>query len=129
VPQATILQLDVADADQPAGPAVADLERVEALPYLAVNLAKAPRELLYELFEVTRLSVRVHGRGDEVTITVTLPSDQLPKAAHTAERISDAMTPSTPKNPPDLGQMGLSGSCAYPRWDSNPRYRRERPAS
>lgn len=124
---ALLAQLDV--ADQEAGPTPADLTRIEALPYLAVNLAKAPRKLLSELFEVTRLSVHVHGRGDEVTITVTLPVDQLPKTAEAAERISDAMSATQPKSSTDLGQPSLGGSCLYPRWDSNPRYRRERPAS
>jgi hypothetical protein len=81
---AAIARLD--KADQSAGPKTADLGRLEALPYLAINLAKAPRELLHELFEVTQLSVNVHGRGDEVTITVRLPMDHLPKMAQAAEK-------------------------------------------
>ena len=123
----TIAELD--KAERSVGQKTADLGRLEALPYLAVNLAKAPRELLGELFEVTQLSVNVHGRGDEVTITVRLPIDHLPKTAQAAETISDAMTATEPKSSVDLGQPSLGGSCLYPRWDSNPRYRRERPAS
>ncbi len=92
---AIIEQLDAADL--PAEQTATDLSRLEALPYLALNLAKAPRELLYELFEVTRLGVQVHGRGDEVTITVKLPGDQLPKTAQAAERISDAMASTNQK--------------------------------
>jgi len=56
---AAIAHLD--DADQPAGPGKADLSPLESLPYLAVNLAQAPRELLHELFEITQLSVHVDG--------------------------------------------------------------------
>jgi hypothetical protein len=56
-------------------------------------------------------------------------SDQLPKTARTAEKISDAMTSTEPKNAADLSQLRSGGCCLYPRWDSNPRYRRERPAS
>jgi site-specific DNA recombinase len=120
---------DLDEADEKTAPIAAGLSRLDALPYLAVHLAKAPRELLYELFEVTQLSVHVHGLGEEVTITVKLPGDQLPKTAEAAERISDAMTSTTPKNAADLGQLRSGGCCLYPRWDSNPRYRRERPAS
>ncbi len=86
---ANIARLDAADL--PGERTAADIGRLDALPYLAVNLVKAPRELLHELFEVTRLSVYVHGPGDEVTITVKLPVDHLPTTAQTAERISDAM--------------------------------------
>lgn len=92
--RAVIAQLDAADTAEPKPP---DLGLLAALPYLAVNLASAPRELLYELFEVTRLSVHVHGLGDEVTITVKLPVDHLPKAALAAERISDAMASTNQK--------------------------------
>lgn len=92
---ATIAQLEAADV--PAARAATDLSRLDALPYLAVNLAKAPRELLYELFQVTQLSVHVHGRGDEVTIKVKLPVDRLPKTAQAAERISDAMSSTNQK--------------------------------
>ncbi len=86
---AAIAELDT--ADQSAGSKEADLSLLEALPFLAINLAKAPRELLYELFEITQLSVHVDGLGEEVTITVKLPVDRLPKTAQAAERISDAM--------------------------------------
>jgi site-specific DNA recombinase len=122
-------QLDEAEANQPASPTVADLRRLEALPYLAANLATAPRSLLYELFEATQLTVRVHGLGDQVTIAVRQPVDRLPETAQAAERITDAMSATQPKSSADLGQPSLDGSCLYPRWDSNPRYRRERPAS
>ncbi|MEA5364178.1 hypothetical protein VA596_31920 [Amycolatopsis sp., V23-08] len=46
-----IAELD--EADEKTAPVAADLSRLDALPYLAVHLARAPRDLLYELFEVT----------------------------------------------------------------------------
>ena len=93
--EAAVAKLDATEA--PSRPTTADLGRVDALPYLAVNLARAPRELLHELFEATRLRVDLHGKGEEATITVTLPDNQFPNTALAAERISDAMTPTTQK--------------------------------
>jgi site-specific DNA recombinase len=116
---AAIAQLDEAAADQPAIPTESDLSLLEALPYLAVNLATAPRPLLRELFEATQLTVHVHGLGDEVTITVGLPVDRLPETAQAAERITDAMSATNPKSPSDLGQVDLNGSSSYPHQDSN----------
>jgi hypothetical protein len=61
---------------------------------LAVNLAKAPPEdLLRTLFEVVQLSIQVHDEGEHATMTITLPADQVRKAAGAAGRIGDQMNP------------------------------------
>lgn len=69
------------------------LSILDALPYLAVNLAKAPEDLLRTLFEVVQLSVQVHDEGEHATMTITLPADHVSEVAGTAERIGDQMNP------------------------------------
>ena len=71
-------------------PAAADVGLIDALPYLALNLAKGP--LLRTLFEVTQLSVQVDDDGDRATLKITLPEDQLPEITEAAERKTDEMS-------------------------------------
>jgi site-specific DNA recombinase len=66
---------------------------LDALPYLAVNLAKVPEDLLRTLFEAVQLSIQVHDEGEHATMTITLPADQVSKVAGAAERIGDQMNP------------------------------------
>lgn len=54
-------------------PTVDDLSLLDGLPYLALNLVKAPEALLRTLFEV----VQLHDRGEHATLTITLPADQM----------------------------------------------------
>jgi hypothetical protein len=78
------------------------------LPFLAVNLAKAPEDLLRTFFEVVQLSVQVHDEGEHATMTITLPADQVTKVAGAAERIGDQMNPQgTPE-----GRAGGVLECA-----------------
>ena len=77
----------------PRLPTADDLSLLDELPYLAVNLAKAPEALLRTLFEVVQLGVQVHGGGEHATLTITLPADQVSEVAGAAERISDQMNP------------------------------------
>lgn len=124
------LQRTGADIETPAPPTPSDLSLLDAIPYLRVNLARAPQTLLQMLFEVTQLTVQLNGLGDVVTIGVNLPADQVPAIAEAGERITDAMSaPEIAKSADQNDRRFLGGSCTYPRWDSNPRYRRERPAS
>ncbi len=88
----------LAAVDEPAGaepnkPSAEALSILDALPYLAVNLAKAPEDLLRTLFEVVQLIVQVHDEGEHATMTITLPADQVNEVASTAERIGDQMNP------------------------------------
>jgi hypothetical protein len=41
---------------------------------------------LRRLFEITNLAVRIHDNSDDVTISIRLPADDLPQAAHAAEK-------------------------------------------
>jgi site-specific DNA recombinase len=88
---AAIADLDAADNAEPAPPSAADTRLLDALPYLALNLANAPDELLKHLFEVTQLTVRLDDNSDDATISVRLPADNLYKIAHAAERATDTM--------------------------------------
>lgn len=65
---------------EPAQPSSEDLSLLDSLPYLTVNLAKAPATLLRTLFEVVQLHVQVHDQGEQV-----------PEITGTAERINDQM--------------------------------------
>ncbi|WP_236793284.1 recombinase family protein [Amycolatopsis sp. GM8] len=89
---AATAQLDTADETEPGRPSETDVALLDALPYLAFNLAAAPEPLLRRLFEITQLTVRLHEDSDHVTITIKLPADQLPEITHAAERINQTMT-------------------------------------
>jgi site-specific DNA recombinase len=77
----------------PDKPSSEDLPLLDSLPHLAVNLAKAPANLLRTLFEVIQLRIQIHDQGEHGTLTITLPADQVPEIANTAERINDQMNP------------------------------------
>nr|WP_232328117.1 recombinase family protein [Kibdelosporangium sp. MJ126-NF4]CEL17462.1 Site-specific recombinase [Kibdelosporangium sp. MJ126-NF4]CTQ91311.1 Site-specific recombinase [Kibdelosporangium sp. MJ126-NF4] len=102
---AAIAQLDAADEAEPIRPRKADMELLDALPYLALNLADAPEQLLRRLFEITQLTIRLHEDSDQVTITIKLPADQLPEIAHAAERITQEI-------PADLPGSCVDAVCA-----------------
>ena len=121
-------RVDDADGVEPTRP-TADLECLDALPYLTANLDQAPHELLRRLVDVAQLTIRLHTDDEEATMDIRLPAEQLPKIALTVERTTDAMPTTKTRSADSTSQRTLGGSCTYPRWDSNPRYRRERPAS
>ncbi len=89
---AALAELDAADSQAPARPTAQDTRLLDALPYLAVNLAEAPEQPLRVLFVTTRLAVHLHADSDDVTISIRLPADELPTIAHAAERITNTMT-------------------------------------
>ncbi|GAA5109076.1 recombinase family protein [Haloechinothrix salitolerans] len=105
-----------------------DLAVLDALPFLEANLAHAPERTQRRLFELTRLNIRMNPDDfTEITLEITLPADQLSQVAQlttTLPKRSETKTPSPSPSDGDPRGCGL-----YPRWDSNPRYRRERPAS
>jgi len=88
---AKLAAVDESAGGEPDKPSAEALSILDTLPYLAVNLAKAPEELLRTLFEVAQLSVQVHDEGEHTTMTITLPADQVSEVAGTAERIGDQM--------------------------------------
>ncbi|GAB2954170.1 hypothetical protein GCM10023080_011220 [Streptomyces pseudoechinosporeus] len=89
--EATLAELDAADAAEPARPTPEDADLLDGLPYLALNLVHAPEQLLRRLFEVIQLTIRLHYDPAEATISITLPAEMLPDIAYTAERMHDAM--------------------------------------
>lgn len=87
-----IAQLDGADDTEPHRPRTTDIALLDALPYLALNLTAAPEPLVRRLFEITQLAVRLDDSGNQVTIAITLPADELPDIVRTAEGISGPVT-------------------------------------
>lgn len=104
---AAVAELDAADEAEPATPSADDTALLDHLPYLALNLANAPEELLRRLFEITQLTIGPNGDSDEVTITITLPADDLPHIGHVAERIIETVpsTHNTPAQPAGAGSV------------------------
>ncbi|MFE5501321.1 recombinase family protein [Amycolatopsis japonica] len=88
---ASIAELDEADRTEQRPLDATDIDLLDALPHLALNLAQAPRTLLGTLFDITQLRVELNHSGDQATITIRLPADQLTEVAISAERITDAM--------------------------------------
>jgi site-specific DNA recombinase len=80
-----IAQLDAASKSEPAPPRAVDTALLDALPYLKLNLAKAPDQLVRRLFEITQLAVRMRDDSDDITIEITLPSDRVQDVAEAAE--------------------------------------------
>lgn len=95
---AAVADLDAAAKTEPDKPGEDDIALLDALPFLAINLAEAPEEQLRRLFETMQLTVNLIDDTDEIVITIKLPSDELPQIVHQAERTVEAM-PSTHKTP------------------------------
>ncbi|HYQ66179.1 hypothetical protein [Actinophytocola sp.] len=98
---AAIDDLDAAERAEPTRPAAEDVDLLNALPYLTLNLAQAPQQLLRGLFEITSLTIRLHADSDDATITIRLPATELPVIAEAAERITNTMNTAqeTPAQP------------------------------
>lgn len=95
---AALAGLDAVAQQTPAGPAVENAELLDLLPNLSVNLTNAPEQLLRSLFEVTRLTVRLHPDSNDVTLTIRLPADDLPHIAEAAAKFAET-GPSTQETP------------------------------
>ncbi|KZB82826.1 recombinase family protein [Amycolatopsis regifaucium] len=106
--QAKIAALDEADSSTPRGMTADEVPLIDALPYLATNLAKAPEPYLRALFEAVQLAIVVHDDGEHATITIKLPADKLPEIAQVAERITE------PMNPQDLPAQRAGSACEVP---------------
>lgn len=78
---------------------------LDALPYLALNLARAPQALLRRLFEATQLSIQLNDKADQAMITIRLPADQVATVAATAGQL--AVSADEP-----AGQHGVDAVCA-----------------
>lgn len=83
----------ITDDDNASGPSnVAPANRLDALPYLRANLRHAPADLLHRLLDLTQLTIKVHYKTDQATITATLPADpdSITSIAETASQQSCA---------------------------------------
>ncbi|MCE7001664.1 recombinase family protein [Kibdelosporangium philippinense] len=78
---AALADLDAAETDVPVRPTGQDAGLLDALPYLIDNLTEAPEQLLRGLLDTTHLAVRLHADGNDVTLTIRLPADDLPLIA------------------------------------------------
>lgn len=74
---ATIAGLGRQDIQEPNRPNADQLDLLDALPPLALNLDRAPDELLDHLFDLTQLTVQVHHASNEATLKATLPADDV----------------------------------------------------
>jgi site-specific DNA recombinase len=117
---AAVADLDAADAAEPTRPDPGDATLLDQLPYLRLNLTKAPEPLLRALFEATRLTIDLHEHSDDATITVTLPADDLPAITAAAQNL-----PAEHLTQPQPGQTHRRNVCRCgmcPRQDSNLRH-------
>ncbi|GHF50743.1 hypothetical protein FHX82_003929 [Amycolatopsis bartoniae] len=58
---------------------------LDALPYVAVNLAEAPENQLRRLFENLQFTVRLIGDTNQVHLEIRLPAEDLPEVTNTVE--------------------------------------------
>jgi site-specific DNA recombinase len=72
---ATLAGLDEHERLQPDRPNASQIEILDALPHLAVNLHRAPVELLSRLFDLTQLTIQIHYRTNQATLKAVLPAD------------------------------------------------------
>ncbi|HKR48624.1 MAG TPA: hypothetical protein VJT72_03415 [Pseudonocardiaceae bacterium] len=82
--------MDAADETAPARPNAADVDLLDALPYLIGDLADAPEALLRRLFEASSLTIHITDDGDHVVISVRLPGNKLPEIIGAVEAINEA---------------------------------------
>ncbi|WP_340682789.1 hypothetical protein LCL61_29560 [Amycolatopsis coloradensis] len=101
--QVKIAALDEVDSATPQGMTADEVPLIDALPYLATNLAKAPEPYLRALFEAVQLAIVVHDDGEHATITI-----KLPEIAQVAEKDHRTHEPS------DLPAQRTGSACEVP---------------
>lgn len=111
---ATIADLDREDAGEPERPNADQFGLLDALPHLAVNLCRAPAELVDRLFELTQLTVQVHYASDEATLKVTLPADDVINVAEIGQTVEETMPAQAAECGKSAGQS-LCATCTCPR--------------
>lgn len=83
--------LDRQETQEPDRPSADQLDLLDALPHLAINLHRAPRELLDRVFDLMQLTVQVHYATNEATLKVTLPADDLSDVAAIGHTVAEQM--------------------------------------
>ncbi len=84
---AAIAELDADDEADLGAPHADDIALLDALPYLALNLADAPEEHLRRLFELLDLTVQLIDNTDHIILGITLPADDLPQITRQASAV------------------------------------------
>ncbi|RJQ77834.1 recombinase family protein [Pseudonocardiaceae bacterium YIM PH 21723] len=113
---ALLAELDRQEAAEPDGPHPDAAQLLDALPHLALNLDRAPAEVLDRLFTLTNLTVQVHYETNEATLTVTLPSSGVFALQEMEEEMIKV---AKEKGSTQAGEPGLCESSTCPRSDSN----------
>ena len=88
---ATIAGLDRQEEKEPDRPSADQLDLFDAVPHLAINLHRAPEELLDRLFDLTQLTVQVHYAASEATLKVTLPADDMSDVVEIGHTVAKQM--------------------------------------
>lgn len=88
-----LVELDTADEAAGDTPSTDDVALLDQLPYLVLNLERAPQELLRPLFEILDLRIQLHLDSDAVTLTITLPARMTADLAEAAGRIEEVVPP------------------------------------
>lgn len=112
---AALNDMDQLDEQEPDSPTADQIDILDALPQLAINLHRAPIELLDRLFDLIQLTITIHYQSDEATIRVVLPADHIAAVGTITEAASTQHAADCP-NPPGQGQCAC-WSC--PRSESN----------
>jgi site-specific DNA recombinase len=107
----------------------ADVELLDALPYVNINFAHAPDGLIRRLFEVLAVRVQLDLACGEVTISITLPGMPGCPSWPGPQRGLNEPRPLRGTHPPGAGDRVVHRVFWYPQRDSNPCYRLERAAS
>lgn len=116
---ALVADLDKADAGNAARPSAEQVNLLDALPHLAVNLHRAPSDILDRLFDLTQLTVRVHYATNEATVKVTLPAGEADSVIELSKAIEEEQMPNTTIANDGSAGRGECASCTCPRCDSN----------
>jgi hypothetical protein len=123
---ATIAGLDRQDEKVPDRPSADQLDLFDAVPHLAINLHRAPDELLDRLFNLTQLTVQVHYAINEATLTVTLPADDMSDVVEIGHTVAKQMPTQVINCDKSAGQS-LCASCTCPRRGSYSIYTKPHP--
>ncbi len=110
----TLDGLDEIERDQPDRPHASQADLLDALPHLALNLHRAPAELLDRLFDLTQLTIQVHYAADEATLKVVLPAENVTAIGHLGAATSDVSRQAGDECREAPGQ-GLCASGECPR--------------
>jgi hypothetical protein len=92
-------------AELPDLPSTEDMQLLGALPFLSLNLSRAPQNLLRPLFEAMDLRIRVKADSDDIMMKITLPGELIPEVGEAAEEIAATTTGAYTRNASDVQML------------------------